>query len=232
MAETKSNQPTSTLGSENRHIADVLPADVIKKQLLAMEAANKPLEDSFDALIQSKEAKDTRDAMGMDIEFDIDSLILQGSIERKGIFLAKGFPYFDMHTLTKEEDMLAEEFVQEIIGNTIKVDKVYYEKKEVAVLAMAITRMNNARFPKPDKRSMDEKLYNYCIEKKKLLMSTLTVSQNNTVSALSLIYSNLALADVLSDEAKKKSEELLDQENSGQSVTNSDVSQQTQESIS
>lgn len=224
-------QPQGTLGAKKGHVADSMDPQTLKQKLAEMENKNQGAAQKMSSLLEEAEDKADRELLGLDVEFDIDSIIKLGAVEKKGLTIPgiPEFPIFDMHTITNSEDSLAERITQAELGSSLKVDKEYYEVKEAAMLAMAITRLNSGHFPSP-RPEMPKDVFDFAYEKKVLLFKALRKMQKGITSTLSLMYSNLALADVLTVEAKKKFEELLDPETSGQSAPSSTSSPTTPDS--
>jgi hypothetical protein len=112
-----------------------------------------------------------------------------------------------MHTLNKAEDILAERLV-EIHNGPMQLSKAYLECKTVAILAIAITRINKDRFPVPSLDPADRNSDGWKMEweLKQGLMKALLGMPTNDVDALMLVYSNLDRMDVLvEEEARPKS---------------------------
>lgn len=140
---------------------------------------------------------------GESLDFDIDSFIKEGIISKKNIPLMKDKLYVDMQTLTQKQRMFCEQMVRNKWG-TMPSDNVYSTAIEAAILAMSITRMNNQQFPMPD--MTDKSAANKALEGRKVeLFEKFLDSSSEFIRGLSLLYTNLALADLLSEQDKKKS---------------------------
>jgi len=182
----------------------------LRKQIEEMERRNAVQRGEAEGILQEIEDKERRQALGLDIEFDVSKLITQGIVEKRGLKIIEGL-YIDMHTLTKEEDILAEQLVEQVyeaLGGGIKLSKPYYEAKATAMLAMAISRCNNRVFPgpptEPDKRKSAE--FESAWKGKVELFQIVLKFPSNLVDSLSFVYVNLDKADVLLEgESQKKS---------------------------
>jgi hypothetical protein len=113
-----------------------------------------------------------------------------------------------MHTLSTAEDALVDSLVEAVYGQ-LPATKPYYEIRNTAMLAMAITRCNSAPFEVPDPFQRDRKdeawqaLWN---KKLSLYRDFLLKMDSDMADSLALIYRNLDKADLLIDEvARKKS---------------------------
>ena len=156
--------------------------------------------------IEKSDTEEMRRAIGLDIPFSVKTLLTKGYVEQRGMKLAEDM-FVDMHTLSKGEDILAERLVEEFVG-PMQLSKSYIEAKTVAVLAIAITRINKDRFPVPDlepsNRNTDQWKSDWDL--KRGLMRMLLAMQNNDIDGLGLVYGSLDKMDILIDEdAKKKS---------------------------
>jgi hypothetical protein len=76
---------------------------------------------------------------------------------------------------------------------------------EAAILAISITRLNNQHFPIPDPYKRNDKDAVEALARKRQLFESLLDSNEELIRALSLIYGNLPLAQVLTEEVQKKS---------------------------
>ena len=90
----------------------------------------------------------------------------------------------------------------------MELTKSYLETKVVAVLAMAITRVNSQLFPVPSMdpadRGTDE--WKAAWDIKRTFMMTLLQMQGDDIDALSMVYTRLDQMDILvEEEARKKS---------------------------
>jgi len=156
------------------------------------EAAQAALE----ARLASDEAREEKEQTGEDLDFDLVSFITDGIITKTAIKLREDL-YADMHSLTAMERGYAERMVREKFGN-LPMDNFYFSSLETALLAMSITRLNNMKFPVPD-RDGDAKTFEENYKRKVELMNNLLKSSADFVRALSLIYQNLNLVDMLKE---------------------------------
>ncbi len=208
--QPKAAQPTAP---EPPHVAEPSPQVTARAESIAetiRAARNKPGATGKERLIREVQEKiesdELRQALGMDVPFDIKKLLTKGSVEQRGMKIAED-TWVDMHTLTKAEDILAERIVEELNGH-LPLNREYIEAKLVAVLAMSITRINRDRFPGPDIDTAARKTEEWKAdwEVKIGLAKVLMAMDPNDIDALSIIYSNLDKMDVLiQEEAKKKS---------------------------
>jgi hypothetical protein len=192
----------------------------LRKEIEEMERRNASQREQAGAIMQEIEDKEVRQALGLDIEFDVSKIITQGIIEKRGIKIiepieaADGNPgspglWLDMHTLSKEEDIMSEQLVMnayEALGGGIKLSKPYYEAKATAMLAMAITRFNNKLFPVPPtdpaKRKSPE--FETAWKGKQELFNIILSFPSHLADNLSFVYVNLSKADVLVEGADQK----------------------------
>ncbi len=195
----------------------------LRQQVEEMELRNAAQREQAGIIMEEIEDKENRQALGLDIEFDVSKLITQGIVEKRGLKIldsveAKdgkpGNPglWMDMHTLTKQEDILTEQLVESVyenLGGGIKLSKPYYEAKATAMLAMAITRLNNRVFPSPpnDGQKQSTVEFQAALKGKIELFNIILKLPSNLVDSLQFIYVNLSNADVLleGDEQKKSS---------------------------
>lgn len=180
----------------------------LRQQVEEMERRNSAQRAEAGAIMQEIEDKELRQALGLDIEFDVSKLITQGIVEKRGLKIMDGL-WLDMHTLTKEEDIMSEQLVMsvyETLGGGIKLSKPYYEAKATAMLAMAITRCNNKLFPVPPadpaKRKSPE--FESAWKGKQELFGIILSFPSHLVDNLSFVYVNLERADVLVEGAEQK----------------------------
>lgn len=185
-------------------------AAALRKQVEEMEARNAAQRGQAEGIMREIEDKELRQTLGLDIEFDVTKLITQGIVEKRGLKIVDGL-WVDMHTLTKEEDILSEQLVEHVyesLGGGIKLSKPYYEAKATAMLVMAITRCNNKLFPTPPTEPAKQKSPEF--EKnwrgKIDLFNIVLRLPAPLVDALSFVYVNLDKADILLEgENQKKS---------------------------
>lgn len=187
----------------------ILPSnDELKRQLAEMDKRTAKSRDEAEGILQEIENKETREMLGLDIEFDVTKLITQGIVEKRGIKIMDNL-FLDMHTLTKAEDVLAEQLVEQFqatMGLGVKLSKAYYEVKSTAMLAIAVTRMNNRTFQVPpleaDKRESDE--FNSAWNGKVELLKIMMQMPGTLIDSLTFVYMNLDKADVLVEGNKQK----------------------------
>lgn len=146
---------------------------------------------------------------GTDLDFDVESLIQDGSISKTEIMLlpARGTKpalYCDMHTLSKEEDLLVERLVAEVCGLRT-MGREYTQARGTAILAMAVTRFNNRPYPVPDYFGERDEAWMDKWAGKVELFKHLLKAQSQVSEGLAIIYQNLGAADLLKEDAKKKS---------------------------
>lgn len=180
----------------------------LRKEIEEMERRNAASREQAGSIMQEIEDKETRQALGLDIEFDVSKIITQGIIEKRGIKVMEGL-WLDMHTLTKEEDIMSEQLVMnayEALGGGIKLSKPYYEAKATAMLAMAITRFNNKLFPVPpaNPAKLKSPEFEAAWKGKQELFGIILSFPSNLVDNLSFVYVNLSKADVLVEGADQK----------------------------
>jgi hypothetical protein len=179
-------------------------ADAIRKAREKSSGTSK--EKLITEAIEKSETEEMRRAMGLDIPFNVHTLLTRGVVEQRGMKITDDL-YIDMHTLNKAEDVMAERLV-EISQGAMTLSKAYLEAKTVAILTMAITRVNKERFPVPDldpaMRTSDGWKTDW--EGKQALMRAVMGMPSNDVDALMLVYANLDKMDVLvEEEARPKS---------------------------
>lgn len=170
------------------------------------KSPNKGLEDVIAEAIKKDEADEVRDALGLDIPFDVNALLTRGIFEQKGMQLDENF-YVDMHTLDGEEDFLAEVLVDEIYG-PVKLGPVRETAKVRCVLAMAITRVNNEPYPVPpvDRSARITEAFQRSWGKKRDLANFFKKMQPEAVKLIETVYSNLdKMGFLIPGDSKKKS---------------------------
>jgi hypothetical protein len=186
------------------------PADAaeLRRQLQEMEEKTSASRDQAEGIMKEIEDKELRQTLGLDITFDVSKLITQGIVAKRGLKITEGL-WVDMHTLTKEEDILCEQLVEQVyesLGGGIKLSKPYYEAKATAMVAMAISRCNNQLFPtpptEPGKQTTPEFQKNW--QGKVDLFNIILKFPSSLVDALSFVYVNLEKADVLLDGDNQK----------------------------
>ena len=163
-----------------------------REQLAAAEASpeSKAMEAQLGAAIDKRDDTVRRELLGTDLDFDPKAFIIDGVISRKGIEVKKGV-YVDMHTLTTKERMLAEAMVRDHWGN-MKLDNVYLTAIEAAMVAVAITRINNQPFENPDiSKGVEDKENQALYAGKRQLFQMFMDAGNEFVTMLSVLYRNL-----------------------------------------
>lgn len=180
----------------------------LKTQLEEMDRRTAGSREQAEGILRDIEDKEQREMLGLDIEFDISKLITQGIVEKRGIKIMDNL-YLDMHTLSKAEDILAEQMVDQVLSDAaggIKLSKPYYEARALAILVMSVTRCNNRSFPVPplesDKRKSEE--FKKAWDDKILLLNTFLQFSGSTIDSLTFVYMNLDKADILVEGAKQK----------------------------
>lgn len=168
--------------------------------------ATSPKEKLLNEAVEKTETAEMRRALGLDVPFDVRKLLTTGIVERRGMQVGTDM-FIDMHTLNKAEDIMADRLVEQTVG-PMELTKSYLETKVVAVLAMAITRVNSQLFPVPSMdpadRGTDE--WKAAWDIKRTFMMTLLQMQGDDIDALSMVYTRLDQMDILvEEEARKKS---------------------------
>lgn len=163
-----------------------------------------PKEKLIAEAMERSETEEMRRALGLDIPFDVKTLLTRGVIYKQGLQVGDQM-YVDMHTLNKSEDILAERLVELHHGN-MPLGKAYLEAKTVAILAMSITRINRDRFPAPSSDPADRGTEGWKVdwELKQALFRSLESMSSGDIDAMMLVYANLDKMDVLIDEAARK----------------------------
>jgi hypothetical protein len=146
------------------------------------------------------------DLAGIDLDFDIEALITDGAIAKENILLIPGPKplYCDMHTLTKGEDLLAERLIVECLGLRT-MGREHSQARGTAMIAMAITRFNNTKYPNPDPLGERDAAWQAMLQEKVKLFKSLIKASAQVSEALALIYQNLGHAEMLNEDTKKKS---------------------------
>ncbi len=192
-------QPSPSINNDNPSL---------RKEIEEMERRNAAQREQAGAIMQEIEDKETRQSLGLDIEFDVSKIITQGIVEKRGIKVMDDL-WLDMHTLPKQEDIMAEQLVMdafEALGGGVKLSKPYYEVKATAMLAMAITRFNNKLFPTPPTEPTKHKSpeFEAAWQSKQQLFNIILSFPSRLVDNLSFLYVNLSSADVLVEGAEQK----------------------------
>jgi hypothetical protein len=179
-----------------------------RQELLAADEKNRASgkEGVLEAALEAREAEEAKASLGLDLEFDPKEFITSGIIARKGIKVNDKM-FVDMKTLSTKDRMLAEALVKEKYG-VMKLDAVYLTAIEAAMLAVAITRVNNQPFPMPPEvvtTKAEQEDFDAAYAGKKRLFDTFLEANNDFVSLLSYIYKNLENIAQPSEEVLKKS---------------------------
>jgi hypothetical protein len=174
----------------------------VKAQLAALKDNTAAEESEFTKLLGEAEAKEKRELMGLDLEFNVEELLASGRVEQKGIpfpYTDEKTIYLDMHSLSKGDEIEAKGFTMEFLkqkGIELKTltHEQYADYKVAGCLAYAITRINN-------------KVFEATAEDRMVVMEFIIKSGDRITNALEYIYENLKYADVLinSDAQKKPS---------------------------
>lgn len=191
--------------------ASELEMENLRKQTDELRKKESEKEKLIQETSELAEAKSVREALGLDLEFDVDKLIRQGVIEKKGIKVPITNDlnlYVDMHTLTKPEEAMVDQMVIEVFG-VMPTSRSYYEVRSAAIAAMSVTRCNNTNFPVPDpfQRDRQNKEWKNAWERKMAFYRDFMLKvDSDTVETILFIYRNLDGADpLINEEAKKKS---------------------------
>jgi len=173
----------------------------LKAEIEASKTASKDVEAKFEESFAKLDEESVAQATGEDLDFDIDAFIKAGLIAKKNLRITSKL-YIDMQTLTQRQRLMSEQLVRAKLGN-LPQDNVYATAIESAMLAMAITRMNNRRFdiPDPDNASPE---HNALREDKLYLFNKLFDSPADFIRTLSFLYANLDMADRLTEPTQKK----------------------------
>ena len=170
----------------------------IAEELKAMEAKNQEKVEAAETTLEAVENKIKRDMLGIDLPFDPNDFIVKGVISKKGIKLPGYEYYLDMHSASKEERLMADTIVQQVMGD-MPLGKPYYDALETALLAVSITRINKETYEVPnfDSRKTPEfkNLYNQKVE----LFKTLLKFPSVIIAGITMIYENLEYADVINE---------------------------------
>lgn len=191
-------------------------------KVAAARPENVAAENRMDEVVAAADKKEVEVATGLDLDFDPDTLIKWGRIEKSNIRVVKDI-YVDMSSLTQKERILADIMIKGLFGN-MPQDNVYTNAYEAALLALAITRINNKYFPIPDviEDNKETKAYKDMVSAKMKLFRWLLDSNTNLIETLSVIFVNLERADALVEGMEgptaKKSAAPSNQESSGSSV--------------
>lgn len=167
---------------------------------------------------------DRAEMTGKDLDFDVKAFLAWGVIRKENIKILDGV-YVDIQSLTQRERLVAEQLVKSRFGNLSAADNLYTSALESAILAVAVTRINNVEYPIPTMKlaAEDAKAYAERFDKKGQLYDYLLDSSEKLVGFLSVLYNKLEAADVLKDvkegtDTGKKSDAPSSPENSGSSA--------------
>jgi hypothetical protein len=178
----------------------------IRQQLNQAEGASAGGENErkLEKAIEEQDAKNLRESLGLDLDFDVKAFITQGVIVKKGIKVNDKM-FVDMKTLTTKERMVAEALVRDRFPG-MKLDTVYLTAIEAAMVAMSITRINNVPFENPDvSQPLSNEVNKGLYAGKNKLFDMLMESSNEVVTMLSVIYKNLEAVSTPSEKIQKKS---------------------------
>ncbi len=157
--------------------------------------------------IDTAEDKKRAELEGRDLHFDVETFITEGSISKKNVVLLEGKLVIDMHSLNNRENIIVDELVRDVTGLIDTMSANYDSARELATMAMALTKINNKEFPEvkamPSARDETEAM-NY--SKKIVLMNTLLDADAVMVRTISMIYTMLNVADLLPESTRKKSD--------------------------
>lgn len=165
---------------------------------------NKKLDQEMEAARVRADKKDYEEMTGKDLDFDVKSFLTWGIVRKENIKVIDGF-YVDMQSLTQRDRVVAEQLVKAKFGNLSATDNVYATALESAVLAMAITRVNNKGYEIPTMKlaASDPKVYATLFDQKIELYDTLLDSSEKLVGFLSVLYNKLEAADILKEVKEK-----------------------------
>lgn len=189
------------MSKDQQIIPPVAPVDDAEK-IKQVELENEKRLQKAEADLAEMELARSKQVLGADLDFDVTKFITDGNIAKKNIKIFDKM-YVDIHTLSQAERILADNLVIEKFGAASN-NTSYLDSLEPAILAMAITRVNNTAFPTPDPYNRQTEEYKNNMEKKKKLFDTFLESNMNLVTYLSTLYSNLYQIDDLIGEVKKK----------------------------
>ena len=159
----------------------------------------------LNAALEAVEEKEYEAATGKDLDFDVEAFIKTGSISKTDIPVLPGELYIDMHSLTARERITAEALVEREYPGVNAFTETYAAAKEVAVITMAVTRMNKQAFPVPKSigRAASEEDKKAMTGKQDLFVALLNGS-DMILRTLTVLYANLDVADRLKEDIVKK----------------------------
>ncbi len=178
----------------------------ILKEIQEAEAAEAGKTQRADKAHDDNLQDEFNELAGSDLDFDIEALITDGSISKQNIkLLDKPKPlYCDMHTLSTEEDLLVERLIVETLS-VRTLGREHTRARGTGIMAMAITRFNNARYPNPDPTGERDEVWEERWQGKLKLFKTLLKANSSVTEGLAIIYQNLGSADLMDEDTKKKS---------------------------
>jgi len=189
VAEKKAVE-TTLIGDKTREEV----ANEIKKATTT--PANLEMEAALGAAIDKADQKAEAESAGTDLEFSPEFFVKFGLIQKKNVRIVEGF-VADMQTINQKQRMLAEMLVKAKFKN-MHQDNVYAVAIEAAILAVAITRVNNKDYPIPDIMvGGNSPEYIQALEGKAELFSLLLNASGELITLTSLIYTRLENADAL-----------------------------------
>ena len=199
------NQPRPAVGSRST-LAPGKSDEELLQELKQAESAEAGKTARADQVHHESLQQDLNELAGMDLDFDVEMLLTDGSISKKNILLLEKPKalYCDMHTLTKGEDLLVERLIAEALGLRT-MGREYTQARGTAIIAMAITRFNNAPYPNPDPLGVRDDAWQEKWDRKVSLFRTLIKSSTTVAEGLAIIYQNLGSPDTLDEDTKKKS---------------------------
>jgi hypothetical protein len=196
--------------------------ETIKKEVTEMEKLNRERLNKAEADLAEMEAGQVKKGLGLDLPFDIKKFVQEGIIFKKDVRIFDDM-FADMQTLNHVQRIMAATLVQEVMGD-MPLGQPYNLALSAATVSLSIVRLNNTLFPMPnffDRRTEEYK--NFYARKKNLLQSIFQ-SAEGMVAYLQIIYDNLELASLMDEDAKKKSSQPGNPNDSGSSVTVSESS--------
>ncbi len=178
----------------------------LKDQVKELLTQTQEAQIELGAALGDADAKEARENMGLDLDFDVASLVEDGVIAKRGVPIVPKKMYVDMHSpLLKSEAIAASRLVEEAFPSKdigMILSETGIERKTAAVLAMAITRVNKSKFPTPEDGKEDGKAW----DDKKALFLRMFQMPNPVVDRLWILYTNMPVAEELfTEETIKKS---------------------------
>jgi hypothetical protein len=160
-AVQKPHRSTPRQIESNTQIPPLPPTPPLPRAELTPEQIKAIKESTNDTKAEEKlqrtqdllEERAKRELAGLDIPFDVEKLITEGIIEKRGLELVKGKIWGDMHSLSTPEEIVAKLLVDKLLGdqeNRRKASGIdIMEIQAKASLAMGITRLNDRSFEFP-----------------------------------------------------------------------------------